>query len=126
MKRFWLVLTMLTFAATVLPQEPTVPPIPNPGHANMPLLSPAPKTSAPAKASLTATFDPAAATREWLNSIPADQKAKSNAYFEGGYWLILWNFLVNALIALLLLVTRVSARIRDFAGRKRRYGGLNS
>ena len=109
---------MLTFAATASPQESTAPPIPNPSHANTPPA--APKTSAPAQPSLTAAFDPAAATREWLDSIPADQKAKSDAYFEGGYWLILWNFLVTALIALLLLATRTSARIRDFAERTTR------
>src|SRR5689334_81329 len=59
--------------------------------------------------------DPAAATRAWLDTIPADEKARSDAYFEGGYCLILWNFLVTAAIALLLLTTRLSARIRDLA-----------
>lgn len=59
--------------------------------------------------------DPAAATRAWLDTVPADKRAQSDAYFEGGYWLILWNFLVSAAIALLLLNTRISARLRDFA-----------
>jgi STE24 endopeptidase len=62
----------------------------------------------------TAAFDPGAATRQWLDSISADQKNKSDAYFEGGYWLTLWNFLASATIAFLLLTTRISARIRDF------------
>ena len=125
------VLSLLILTRTGLPQEPTAPLIPNPARASPPPLPPAapftplalptPKASAQAQPSRTPAFDPAAATREWLDSIPADQKAKSNAYFEGGYWLILWNFLVNALIALLLLVTRVSARIRDFAGRTTRF-----
>ncbi|MFL6584462.1 MAG: M48 family metallopeptidase [Chthoniobacterales bacterium] len=61
--------------------------------------------------------DPAAATRAWLDTVPADKRARSNAYFEGGYWLILWNFVVGAAIALFLLVTRISARLRDFAER---------
>src|SRR5437763_879011 len=34
------------------------------------------------------SFDPATATQEWLDTVPSDQRAKSDAYFEGGYWLI--------------------------------------
>src|SRR5437764_6341943 len=69
----------------------------------------------------TGITDPAAATRAWLDTIPPDEKARSNAYFEGGYWLILWNFLLTAAIALLLLTTRLSARIRDLAARLTRF-----
>src|SRR5205807_5649603 len=108
----------LTCPATALPQERTVTPFPNPAHANT---SPPPPA---AGFSPRAAFDPAAATREWLDSIPVDQKAKSDAYFEGGYWLILWNFLISALIALLLLETRTSARIRDFAERTIRFKAM--
>nr|MBA2744458.1 hypothetical protein [Chthoniobacterales bacterium] len=59
--------------------------------------------------------DPTTATRAWLDTVPADKKAKSDAYFEGGYWLLLWNFLLTAAISLLLLNTGISARLRDFA-----------
>jgi STE24 endopeptidase len=69
----------------------------------------------------TGITDPVAATRAWLDTIPRDEKARSDAYFEGGYWLILWNFLVTAAIALLLLTTRLSARIRDVATRLTRF-----
>ena len=62
--------------------------------------------------------DPTAATRAWLDTVPADARAKSDAYFEGGYWLILWNALLNAAISLVLLSSGISARIRDFAERK--------
>src|ERR1700730_6994876 len=62
-------------------------------------------------------FDAAAATSAWLDSVPADQRAKSDAYFEGGYWLILWNFLFAASIAIFLLASRFSAQLRDFAER---------
>src|SRR5437763_11181785 len=58
---------------------------------------------------------PEAATRAWLDTMPANEKARSDAYFEGSYWLILWNFLVTVAIALLLLTTKLSARIRDLA-----------
>src|SRR5262249_37800470 len=63
-------------------------------------------------------FAPAAATRAWLDSMPAEKRAKSDAYFEGTYWLLLWNFLLGSAIALLLLGTRISARLRDFAVRR--------
>jgi STE24 endopeptidase len=68
--------------------------------------------------------DPATATRAWLDTVPPDKKAKSDAYFEGGYWLILWNFLLDAGIALLLLGTGISAKIRDFAERTTRFKTL--
>jgi STE24 endopeptidase len=68
--------------------------------------------------------DAGAATRAWLDTVPADKRAKSDAYFEGGYWLILWNFLVSAAISLLLLTTRISARLRDFAERTTRFRSL--
>jgi Zn-dependent protease with chaperone function len=60
-------------------------------------------------------LDPAAATQAWLATVPRDQREKSDAYFEGGYWLILWNFLLAVAISILLLASRISARLRDFA-----------
>jgi STE24 endopeptidase len=62
-------------------------------------------------------FDPAAATKAWLNSVPSNQREKSDAYFEGGYWLILWNFLLAVAISVFLLASRFSARLRDFSER---------
>jgi STE24 endopeptidase len=66
----------------------------------------------------TDSFDPAAATQAWLNSVPPEKRAKSDAYFEGGYWLILWNFLLAVAISIFLLASRISARMRDFAERR--------
>ena len=58
----------------------------------------APGFTVPAAAQKTAgaPFDPVAATEAWLATVPADQRARSDAYFEGGYWLQLWNFLLGA------------------------------
>jgi STE24 endopeptidase len=64
------------------------------------------------------SLDPAAATEAWLNTVPSEKRAKSDAYFEGGYWLILWNFLLAVAISIFLLTSRVSARMRDFAERR--------
>ena len=70
------------------------------------------------------SFDPAAATQAWLNTVPPEKRAKSNAYFEGGYWLILWNFLLAVAISIFLLVSRMSARMRDFAELRTRFRAL--
>jgi len=90
-------------------------------------VSPAPSVSTPAPApapSIAPGTDPATATRAWLDTVPPDKRAKSNAYFEGGYWLILWNFLLGAAIAIFLLNSRISARMRDFAERTTRFKAM--
>ena len=74
--------------------------------------------------SIAAGTDPAKATRAWLDTVPADKRAKSDAYFEGGYWLILWNFLLSTAISIFLLASRISARLRDFAERRSRFKAL--
>src|SRR5689334_15664118 len=57
-------------------------------------------TGSPAIEQNEAGFDPAAATRAWLATMPINQRQKSDAYFESGYWLILWNFLLAAAISI--------------------------
>jgi STE24 endopeptidase len=69
----------------------------------------------PAEAQPSPHFDATAATNAYLAQIPADKTARSDAYFEGGYWLILWDFLYGVAIALLLLNLRWSARMRDIS-----------
>jgi Zn-dependent protease with chaperone function len=76
------------------------------------------QSSSPAAASAAGSrMDPAAATAAYLASVPPEQKARSDAYFEGGYWLLLWDFLAGALLSFFLLKTRLSARVRDLAER---------
>src|SRR3954453_23690805 len=79
------------------------------------LVPPSPPPAAASGAS--GSIDPASATRAWLDQLPADQRARSDAYFEGGYWLQLFGFLWIAAIFLLLLQTGASARMRDLAER---------
>lgn len=64
-----------------------------------------------------ADFDPKAATEAYLATITGEARAKSNAYFEGGYWLILWNALATIGAGLILLFTRASAGLRALAER---------
>ena len=61
--------------------------------------------------------DANAATQAYLDRLPADVVARSNAYFEGGYWLQLWNFLLGLAFALFLLAGKRSAHMRDWAQR---------
>jgi STE24 endopeptidase len=79
--------------------------------------APPPTLDIPAAARPSPNFDVKTATDAWLATIPPDKKARSDSYFEGGYWLQLWDFLVSAAIMLLLLQSRISARIRDWAQR---------
>ena len=65
-------------------------------------------------------FNVERATRTYLDSVPADARARSDAYFEGGYWLRLWGFLYGLSVAAVLLFGRISARVRDWAERSSR------
>jgi STE24 endopeptidase len=83
-------------------------------------------TRAIAATSASEHFDPAAATNAYLASVPPDKKAKSDAYFEGGYWVMLWDFLASSIVFLLLLVTGLSARMRDLAERITRFKPIHT
>ena len=71
----------------------------------------------PAAAQAGPGFDAKAATDAYLATYQPEKKARSDAYFEGGYWLILWDFLYASAISILLLATGLSARMRDAAER---------
>ena len=80
----------------------------------------------PPAAQPSAHFDPQAATDAYLALIPPAAKARSDAYFEGGYWLQLWGFLYTVAVALLILSLRWSAAMRDFAERVTKIGPLRT
>jgi len=80
----------------------------------------------PPAAQPSAHFDPQAATDAYLALIPPDAKARSDAYFEGGYWLLLWDLLYGVAIALIVLNLRWSSKMRDFAERITRFGPLRT
>lgn len=64
-----------------------------------------------------AAFDVETATRAYLDTLQGPARAKSDAYFEGGYWLILWGALVALVSDGLLLRFRLSDRFRTIAAR---------
>ena len=80
----------------------------------------------PPAAQPSAQFNPQAATDAYLALIPPAAKARSDSYFEGGYWLLLWDFLYGAVVALLILNLRWSAAMRNFAERVTRFGPLRT
>jgi STE24 endopeptidase len=73
------------------------------------------------QASNAPALDVEKATQAYLERITPEKKARSDAYFEGGYWLQFWGFLYGAGIAALLLQGRLSARLRDLAKRCTRF-----
>lgn len=83
-------------------------------------------TTIPAAAQASDHFDVNAATEAYLAEMPASAQSRSDAYFEGGYWLILWDFLYGVVVALLLLNLRWSAAMRDLAERITRFRWLQT
>lgn len=67
----------------------------------------------PVAAQASQHFDAEKATAAWLATIPPQETAKSNAYFEGGYWLMLWDFLYFVGVMLIFLETPLSVALRD-------------
>ncbi|HEY4040188.1 MAG TPA: M48 family metallopeptidase, partial [Burkholderiaceae bacterium] len=65
-----------------------------------------------------------AATQAYLDRLPPQIVARSNAYFEGGYWLQLWNCLWSIGISVVLLSGRRFARLRDWTRRISRFAFL--
>src|SRR5579859_4515260 len=64
---------------------------------------------------LSPSFDINSAVEFYLAKMPSAERARSNSYFEGGYWLQLWDFLSTVLVMWLLLKFGWSRRMRDLA-----------
>ncbi|MES2473731.1 MAG: M48 family metallopeptidase, partial [Pseudomonadota bacterium] len=62
----------------------------------------------------TPTFDAQAATKAYLAKVSGEARAKSDAYYEGGYMLQLVDLIYALAIAGLLLWLQISTRIRDW------------
>lgn len=71
-----------------------------------------------------ARFDAERATADYMATLSAPARARSDRYFEGGYWLILWDFVVALGTAALLLFTPLSRRLRDLGERLTHYKWL--
>jgi STE24 endopeptidase len=65
------------------------------------------------------SFDPQAATAAYIDSLGPDALAKAAAYTTGGHWLLLWNLLVSAVIAWLIVRSGILDRISTKVGARR-------
>ena len=71
----------------------------------------------PAAAQPGPGFDVDKATAAYIAMLTPEQRARSDAYFEGGYWLQLWNWLYGVAVAAVVLFSGLSRRIREMAER---------
>lgn len=63
----------------------------------------------------TEIFDPEMATQKYLDTLTPEEKEKSDAYFEGGYWLILWNLVLGIIVTWVFLSLGLSRWIKRIA-----------
>jgi len=89
-------------------------------------LSSPPATAAVSPPASGTPFDPVAATNAYLATVSGEKRARSDAYFEGGYWLQLWDFLLGVAVNLALLGTGLSRHMRDLAERRVRFRPLQT
>ena len=66
---------------------------------------------------VTSSFDVDAATRAYLAAFNGAARLKSDAYFEGGYWLLLWGALVSIGVTWAILHFGYAARLSAWSRR---------
>lgn len=66
-------------------------------------------------------FDPQAETEAYLSRLSPEEQARSDAYFEGGYWLQLVGLAYGLAVAWFLLASGLSRWLRDAAERMTRF-----
>ena len=76
-----------------------------------------PGLQVPAVAQPGPNFDVDKATTAYLALLSTEQRTRSDAYFEGGYWLQLWSFLYGLAVTAVFLLTGLSRRMRELAQR---------
>ena len=77
----------------------------------------APTLTVPEGAQSGPGFDAERATEAWVGTLTPEQRAKSDAYFEGGYVLDVVDFAYGLGVAALFLLTPLSRRMREAAER---------
>lgn len=81
---------------------------------------PTPQLHVPPEAEWGPTFDAGRATDAYIATVPAADREKSDAYYEGGYWIELWSALIVVAICALMLRLKFAARLRDWSAARRR------
>ncbi len=73
----------------------------------------------------TEGFNPYTATQEYLSILTPEQKSKSDSYFEGKYWIILWNMVYAFVVAWIFLSLGLSSWIKKQALKAKRINVQN-
>ena len=116
---------VLTAVATAQPAPAPRSAAAQPAAASRPAAASQP-AAAPPPATAAGRLDPEAATAAYLAQLSPAARARSDAYYEGGYWLLLWDFLVGLLLAWIFLGTGLSAGVRDGVERVTRFKWLQT
>lgn len=120
----WLAVVLVWVAvAVVMAQASAVAQQPPASQQPLVKLGPIP---AAAQFDANGHLDAERATRAYLDTVPADKRAASDKYFQGGYWLLLWDAVYTIVTMLLLLFTGASAKMRDLAARLTRFQWLRA
>jgi STE24 endopeptidase len=85
--------------------------------AGLAIASPALAQAAAQHANTAATalpFDPDQATRAWLNTMDSAARARSDAYFEGGYWIQFVGPIIGFIVAFAVLQLGWAQSVRNW------------
>ncbi|HEX3098542.1 MAG TPA: M48 family metallopeptidase [Usitatibacter sp.] len=104
---------LLAVAATGVSAAPLAPELP-------------PGLQVPADARPGPAFDIDKATAAYLGLLSPAQRERSDAYFEGGYWIGFWALVYGLGVSFVLLATGLSVRMRDAAERVSRRPWLST
>jgi STE24 endopeptidase len=63
----------------------------------------------------TLKFNPDSAAQKYLNTQTPQERKSSDAYFEGGYWFLLWNLISDIFAAIIILSFGISEWIKKIA-----------
>jgi STE24 endopeptidase len=80
----------------------------------------------PAPAQLGADFSVDKATEAYLNLLSPEQRSLSDRYFEGGYWIQLWELCWTVGTCVLLLVSGASRRMSELSQRLSRHTWIST
>ncbi len=105
---FTLFLALCLFSGMLVAQEAS----PAAGERELPAGLIVPEAAKPGP-----EFDVDKATQSYIDLLTPEQRAQSDAYFEGGYWLQLWGFLYGLLVCAVLIASGLSVKMRNVAKR---------
>lgn len=105
---FTLFLALCLFSGMLVAQDAT----PAAGERELPAGLIVPEAAKPGS-----EFDVDKATQSYIDLLTPEQRAQSDAYFEGGYWLQLWGFLYGLLVCAVLIASGLSVKMRNVAKR---------